>query len=64
MPSHDTPGDAPLARRRGIPNSRLPVLVYHDVDAARDASECEELFARNGWLGAWVDGIYSFHHFH
>jgi uncharacterized protein YjlB len=48
----------------GIPNSRLPVLVYHDVDAARDASQCEELFARNGWLGAWVDGIYSFHHFH
>jgi uncharacterized protein YjlB len=48
----------------GIPNSRLPVLVYHDVDAARDASECEELFARNGWLGAWVDGISSFHHFH
>jgi uncharacterized protein YjlB len=48
----------------GIPNSRLPVLVYHEVDAARDASECEELFARNGWLGAWVDGIYSFHHFH
>jgi uncharacterized protein YjlB len=36
----------------GIPNSRLPVLFYHDVDAARDASQCEELFARNGWLGA------------
>jgi uncharacterized protein YjlB len=53
-----------LPDQGGIPNSRLPVLVYHDVDAARDASECEELFARNGWLGAWVDGIYSFHHFH
>jgi uncharacterized protein YjlB len=48
----------------GIPNSRLPVLVYHDVDDARTPRECEELFARNGWLGAWVDGIYSFHHFH
>jgi uncharacterized protein YjlB len=48
----------------GIPNSRLPVLVYHDVEAARDAHECEQLFARNGWLGAWVDGIYPFHHFH
>jgi uncharacterized protein YjlB len=22
------------------------------------------LFARNGWLGAWVDGIFPFHHFH
>jgi uncharacterized protein YjlB len=48
----------------GIPNSRLQVLVYHGVEAARDASGCRELFARNGWLGAWEDGIYPFHHFH
>ena len=48
----------------GIPNSRLPMLLYHEVDAAREAGECQELFARNAWLGAWVDGIYSFHHFH
>ena len=47
-----------------IPNSRLPVLVYHDVDGARAPGGCAELFARNGWLGAWVDGIYPFHHFH
>jgi uncharacterized protein YjlB len=40
------------------------VLLSHDVDAARGASQCEQLFARNGWLGVWVDGIYSFHHFH
>jgi uncharacterized protein YjlB len=48
----------------GIPNSRLPVLVYHDVEGGHAPRECEELFARNGWLGAWVDGIFSFHHFH
>ena len=48
----------------GIPNSRLPVLVYHEVEAAQDPGECEELFAANRWLGAWLDGIYSFHHFH
>jgi uncharacterized protein YjlB len=48
----------------GIPNSALPVLVYHDVEAARDASSCEELFASHQWLGAWRDGIFSFHHFH
>ncbi len=47
-----------------IPNSPLPVLVYHDVEAAGDASSCERLFARNGWLGAWRDGIFAFHHFH
>jgi uncharacterized protein YjlB len=47
-----------------IPNSRLPVLVYRGVDAARDAAACEDLFARHGWLGAWRDGIFSYHHFH
>jgi uncharacterized protein YjlB len=47
-----------------IPNSPLPVLAYHDVEAAGDASSCERLFARNGWLGAWRDGIFPFHHFH
>src|SRR5205823_13413156 len=47
-----------------FPNSRLPVLVYHDVDAAHDPSQCEALFANHHWLGAWQDGIYSFHHFH
>ncbi len=48
----------------GIPNSRLPVLIYHEVAAAQNAGDCEELFAANGWLGAWLDGIYSFQHFH
>jgi uncharacterized protein YjlB len=48
----------------GIPNSPLPVLVYHDVQAAQHASSCEDLFARHDWLGAWRDGIFSFHHFH
>jgi uncharacterized protein YjlB len=47
-----------------IPNSRLPVLVYHEVSEATDAADCEALFARNGWLGSWRDGIFSFHHFH
>ena len=48
-----------------IPNSALPVLVYHDVEAvAAGAGSCEELFAGNGWGGSWRDGSYSFHHFH
>jgi uncharacterized protein YjlB len=48
----------------GIPNSLLPVVVYHDVDGAAEASACEDMFAANGWRGAWRDGIYPFHHFH
>jgi uncharacterized protein YjlB len=47
-----------------IPNSRLPVLVYRDVHDAREATECAELFARNDWLGAWVNRIHPFHRFH
>lgn len=47
-----------------IPNSRLPVLVYDDVAEAQAADDCERLFARHGWRGAWRDGIYPFHHFH
>jgi uncharacterized protein YjlB len=48
----------------GIPNSPLPVLLYHGVGAATNAADCEAHFAHHGWLGAWRDGIYSFHHFH
>ena len=48
----------------GIPNSLLQVLIYHGVEAARDADACEELVASNGWLPEWRDGIFSFHHFH
>jgi uncharacterized protein YjlB len=48
-----------------IPNSRLPVLVYHDaLGAGSRASAFEDLFAGNGWLGAGRDGIVPFHHYH
>jgi uncharacterized protein YjlB len=43
-----------------IPNSELPVLVYHGVQPA----SWEKLFAANHWKGAWRNGIYPFHHFH
>jgi uncharacterized protein YjlB len=48
----------------GIPNSRLPVLIYHELDAAHEAAACERLFDSNGWAPDWRDGIFSFHHFH
>jgi uncharacterized protein YjlB len=47
-----------------IPNSPLPVILYHGVVEADDPATCEELFAWHGWLGAWRNGIYDFHHFH
>lgn len=47
-----------------IPNSPLPVLIYNGVGEAEDAAACERMFARNGWLNSWRDGIFTFHHFH
>jgi uncharacterized protein YjlB len=47
-----------------IPNSRLPVLIYRELEAAKDARGCEELFDSNGWVPDWRNGIFSFHHFH
>jgi uncharacterized protein YjlB len=53
------------------PGERIPnhpsfaVLVYHGVDAARQgAAACRAAFAAHGWVGAWVDGVFPFHHFH
>lgn len=47
----------------GIPNSRLPLLLYRAAVPA-DAAAIERLFAANGWANGWRDGIYPFHHFH
>jgi len=49
----------------GIPNSRLPVLVYPGaLESDAGPAAYEELFAGNGWRGAWRNGIFPFHHFH
>lgn len=46
-----------------IPNSTLPLLVLRAAVPA-DAGVIERVFARNGWSGAWRNGVYPFHHFH
>jgi uncharacterized protein YjlB len=49
-----------------IPNHPLfPVLVYHGVDAAAAGADAARAkFGDHGWGGSWVDGVFSFHHFH
>jgi len=50
-----------------IPNNpELPLLVYPGVLGEPDLSpsRCKELIAENGWGGAWVDGVFSYHHYH
>lgn len=55
-----------LAPAGAIPNSRLPLLHYEGVlpPELRAAGACQALFRRNGWGGAWVNGIYDYWHFH
>jgi len=50
-----------------IPNNpEFPLLVYPGIleEEYRSASGCRELFAKNGWTGNWVNGVYSYHHYH
>ena len=47
-------------------NATLPLVVYRGALAAggERASACEAMFARNGWPGAWRNGIHAHHHYH
>ncbi len=49
-----------------IPNHpHFPVLLYRGVEAAAaGASEVRRIFAKHGWGGSWVNGVFPFHHFH
>jgi len=51
----------------GIPNSRLPLLLYREVFTERDltgATRLERHFASNNWTNSWRNGIYPYHHYH
>lgn len=52
-----------LAENGHFPNSPLPVLLYLNVYGGQ-RPDFPGLFARSGWGGIWVNGVYSFHHFH
>ncbi|HWD58356.1 MAG TPA: cupin domain-containing protein [Stellaceae bacterium] len=49
-----------------VPNNALPLVLYRGALGAEGdlASRCEETFDRNGWPGAWRNGIYGHHHYH
>src|SRR3954451_4586428 len=49
-----------------VPNNSLPLVVYRRVlaESGDRAAACEAMFARNGWPGAWHNGIYGHHHYH
>src|SRR5215472_12620700 len=47
-------------------NPVLPLVLYRGAlgDAPDRAGRCEAMFDRNGWPGAWRNGIYAHHHYH
>jgi uncharacterized protein YjlB len=49
-----------------FPNSKYPALLYKAVlpTGSDLASSFEALFERNGWPGAWRNGLYRTHHYH
>jgi uncharacterized protein YjlB len=49
-----------------VPNNPLPLVVYRGAlaESGDRASACERMFDRNGWPGAWRNGIYGHHHYH
>ncbi|HWG85395.1 MAG TPA: cupin domain-containing protein [Deinococcales bacterium] len=48
-----------------IPNHpMLPLLVYLGALKGLDAGTTRERLRANGWGGDWVNGVYTFHHFH
>jgi uncharacterized protein YjlB len=47
-------------------NSELPLLFYPQV-CEKDSpspSGCKELLVQHGWRGTWVNGVFSYHHYH
>lgn len=48
-----------------IPNNpNLPLLIYPKALEERNPSRCKNLLAENGWSGAWVNGVFPYHHYH
>ena len=50
-----------------IPNSKYPLIIYHnafDQRGSDGAAWLEQHFAKNNWSNSWRNGVYPFHHYH
>ena len=49
-----------------VPNNpRLPLVLYRQVFERDISAEVAiDCFAQNGWQGAWINGIFDYHHYH
>lgn len=55
-----------LEPANGLPNSRFPLIVYRAAleNDACSPDGCAALFRRNGWQGLWLNGVFSYWHYH
>lgn len=51
-----------IASKPPFPNAELPVLLY--PQALAPGGDYAALFRKSGWRGIWVNGVYTFDHFH
>lgn len=52
-----------VPKNSSFPNSKLPLIVYKNVIQGSSAAHVS-LFRNHLWENSWVNGIYSFHHYH
>ncbi len=50
----------------GIPNNRFPLVVYRGAlsGGSLNPNGCAALFHQNGWQGTWLNGVFSYWHYH
>ncbi|NLA40825.1 MAG: cupin [Smithella sp.] len=53
-----------LPEKPPFPNAIWPVLIYTQVYAPGEHIDFAGHFKTRGWTGVWVNGVYSFDHFH
>jgi uncharacterized protein YjlB len=55
-----------LQAGEGIPNNRFPLVVYRGAlsGASLSPEGCATLFRQNGWQGTWLNGVFSYWHYH
>lgn len=61
-----TPVELGFEAAGGIPNSRLPLVLWRGrlPAEARNGEAASALYRANGWGGTWVYTVYPFWHFH
>lgn len=54
-----------LKENGAFPNHPVwPLVVYRRVIKSVNADRIRSLLNQNGWGGSWVNGIFSYHHYH